>query len=241
MPTGAQLFFPEQAFNANSLKGSGGVYNSHNLNLYHYAGWNPVKYTDPTGMWKDNGDGSFIAEKGDTLIGLQKETGRDWKTSDFKGDPTKLQIGQKVSFAAKNEANSDATVDSNSDAVSHYYGGSGQSVNLGPTTTNLLKNHPEQQRREGRIRGGQTSSLSGNYGVNMESSMFHVGQTTVDYNTTCGSKSCVTNFTGFARDAFRDPLDMERLGLPVIEPGGTPYPYNPYNWTISYPTPYKGR
>ena len=36
-----------------------------------------MRYTDPTGMWIDNGDGSFIAEKGDTLWGLQQETGKD--------------------------------------------------------------------------------------------------------------------------------------------------------------------
>lgn len=29
--------------------GCGGAYNSVNLNLYHYAGNNPVKYTDPNG------------------------------------------------------------------------------------------------------------------------------------------------------------------------------------------------
>ncbi len=28
----------------------GGVFNTVNLHLYHYAGNNPVKYTDPTGM-----------------------------------------------------------------------------------------------------------------------------------------------------------------------------------------------
>jgi hypothetical protein len=49
VPTGAELFFPEKAFNANSLKGAGGVYNSKNINLYHYAGLNPLKYVDPDG------------------------------------------------------------------------------------------------------------------------------------------------------------------------------------------------
>ena len=34
---------------AGSDAGLGGVYNSVNLNLYHYANNNPVKYTDPTG------------------------------------------------------------------------------------------------------------------------------------------------------------------------------------------------
>jgi len=49
LPTGLQLYFPDKAFSANSLKGAGGVFNSKNLNLYHYASLNPVKYVDPNG------------------------------------------------------------------------------------------------------------------------------------------------------------------------------------------------
>jgi len=39
-----------------SGKPAGGVYNSINLNLYHYAGLNPIKYIDPTGMFKDESE-----------------------------------------------------------------------------------------------------------------------------------------------------------------------------------------
>ena len=35
---------------AGSLSGMGGVYNHINFHLYHYAGNNPVRYTDPNGM-----------------------------------------------------------------------------------------------------------------------------------------------------------------------------------------------
>ncbi|MES0491896.1 MAG: RHS repeat-associated core domain-containing protein, partial [Leptospirales bacterium] len=49
LPKGEQVYFPEKAFNAKSLKGSGGVFNSVNANLYHYAGVNPVKLIDPDG------------------------------------------------------------------------------------------------------------------------------------------------------------------------------------------------
>ena len=37
--------------NSDGLPGMGGVYNSVNLNLYHYAGNNPIKYSDPNGKW----------------------------------------------------------------------------------------------------------------------------------------------------------------------------------------------
>jgi hypothetical protein len=34
-----------------NLPGMGGVFNYVNLHMYHYAGNNPVKYTDPDGKW----------------------------------------------------------------------------------------------------------------------------------------------------------------------------------------------
>ena len=34
-----------------NLPGMGGVFNGVNMHLYHYAGNNPVRYTDPDGKW----------------------------------------------------------------------------------------------------------------------------------------------------------------------------------------------
>jgi uncharacterized protein RhaS with RHS repeats len=50
LPSSDQLFFPEEVLDPYAkLRGIGGVYNDKNINLYHYAGWNPIKYTDPNG------------------------------------------------------------------------------------------------------------------------------------------------------------------------------------------------
>ncbi len=49
---------------AGSSVGCGGIYNSANLNLYHYAGNNPLKYTDPDGRelwgWVDSSPEGII-------------------------------------------------------------------------------------------------------------------------------------------------------------------------------------
>ena len=53
-----------------SSEGKRGIFNAVNLNLYHYAGNNPVKYIDPNGIWTDNEDGTYTAQEGDTLYDL---------------------------------------------------------------------------------------------------------------------------------------------------------------------------
>jgi hypothetical protein len=200
-------------------------------------------YTDPDGKWVDNGDGTFTAEKGDTLWGLQQDTGKSWTTSDYNGDPKKLQIGQVVSFAVKNESNNYATVDSTKEAWSQYINGDGSPVNIGPHSINTLKTHPEQLKREDRIRSGQTEALTGNYGVDLtfKKGTFHIGNTRVDYSTTHGRKFAITDFSAFTEDGFWDLTTSkgDRAGPKGEIFWGKPYPYVPHRWTISYPNLYK--
>ena len=65
-----------------NLPGMGGVFNVVNLHLYHYAGNNPVKYTDPTGEWVlsigffgSAGAGAGGSVSGGVAIGYSKEKG----------------------------------------------------------------------------------------------------------------------------------------------------------------------
>ena len=57
-----------------SSVGEGGIYNTVNLNVYHYGGNNPIRYTDPTGKF-------FII---DDLIGAMIQCTVDDKWSEFE-------------------------------------------------------------------------------------------------------------------------------------------------------------
>jgi RHS repeat-associated protein len=50
IPRAEQIFFPQKPFApSEDLPGQGGVYYSINLNIYHYASLNPIRYFDPDG------------------------------------------------------------------------------------------------------------------------------------------------------------------------------------------------
>lgn len=214
--------------------------NPQELNSYSYAANNPIRWSDPLGLWVNSGNGSFTAEKGDTLSKLQVQTGRNWHDTGFSRDPRTLQIGEKVSFAPVVKTSSSPTINNTTQAVAQYYGGKGENVNLGSGIQSALQNSSEQKMHQENIVTGKTSSDVGSYGVNLTKEYFFVGNTPVDYSTTRGTKFGVTTFTGFTRDGFWDPITSrggDGMGPKREYPGGTPYQFNPYTWVVSYPNP----
>jgi len=200
--------------------------------------------------WINNGNGTFTAKKGATLWELQEATGRNWNTSDYQGDPKKLQIGQIVSFAAINQVNSYITVDSTDEALRHYFNGDGAPVNIGPNSIRVLQFHPEQLMRQNRITTGATEGPNGgNYRIDMTKGerTYFIGQTRVDYSVTYGNKFAVIDFTAFRFDGFWDVvltgilnkiIDGDGPGPKYELRGGVTYSFIPFNWTISVPNPY---
>ena len=56
-----------------SLPGMGGIYNTVNLQLYHYAGNNPVKYTDPDGRIVRNANSTIMMTSSSSNLGESTE------------------------------------------------------------------------------------------------------------------------------------------------------------------------
>ena len=84
-----------------NLPGMGGIYNTVNFHLYHYAGNNPVKYTDPTGR-NDEEPSTFKVPKGfwnqftaNTMKGFWPTSKNETKCSTFLPFLTK-KLGTKV-------------------------------------------------------------------------------------------------------------------------------------------------
>ena len=127
-------------------------------------------------------------------------------------------------------------IDSTKEALDHYFNGNGQDVQLGPNTQDAIKNSSDQQFRLNRIKQGLSTSNSGNYGVDVTSDIFHVGDTPVHYSTVCNNTTCTATFESRG-DGFWDPIySADGIG-PQGEFGGTPFRYLPFQWQETYPKP----
>ena len=89
-----------------SSAGCGGVFNPVNFNLYHYDGNNPVRYSDPTGLFDFD---TNTIEEGDTLSQIAKDCntryGTNYTADDLQGlnsdtisDKNKIYAGNHLNL-----------------------------------------------------------------------------------------------------------------------------------------------
>ncbi len=139
-------------------------------------------------------------------------------------------------------------IDNNTQAITHYYRGNGESVVLGPKTVDLIKNSKDVQHYISRITSGETPGPAEgeDLSVDMEgfNRGFHLGKMTFSYKTTCADGNCTTDIT-VDDDGFVDPNSIKSRFVEGSddsygsnnELGGDPYDYEPVKWSITFPNP----
>jgi hypothetical protein len=98
-------YVPRPGQGAGDLPGMGGVYNTINFHVYHYAGNNPIKLIDPDGRIfdiDDNGDPSYktqVEEDIDRIEQALRESGDEYALQKFlelKTDPNYIVTITKI-------------------------------------------------------------------------------------------------------------------------------------------------
>ena len=133
--------------------GEGGIYNTVNFSLYHYAGNNPVKYTDPTGAFDyDEKTGIGVIEKGDTLSQIVKKYAHDGVSiedvarANGISNPDKIYEGNTLKLGFNSPASDSEMLKNNAaDMKSHtgnivYFGNSVKTGGDGTLKQNLIRN-----------------------------------------------------------------------------------------------------
>ncbi|MCO6565735.1 MAG: hypothetical protein J6581_09890 [Apibacter sp.] len=123
-------------------------------------------------------------------------------------------------------------IDSNLGAVNHYFNGDGEPVELGTNTKKAVLRNKRTRNVVTKLIEGKAERKTYWYGIDLTNDMFHVGRTNVEYATTCNSTKCTTKFKAFVKDGFWDPIDLK-----IELPGGKPYSYIPWEFSITYKNP----
>lgn len=171
------------------------------------------------------------------------------KKDDGKAPIQKQDAGGEAESAAAVAAPS--VIDTTAQATWHYFNGGGKSVDIGPNTINSLLTSDKFLEKHARITGGLTSSLTGNFSVDMTWRVFHIGRTNVDYEVVVNGDQCTVNYTLFVDDGYWDVDELDEavlggIGLPWFQPdgmgpnlerGGDPYHYNTSSKSYTFDNP----
>ena len=153
----------------------GGVYNVVNLNVYHYAGNNPVKYTDPDGKWINFVIGAVTG----FLTSTASEVGSRMASGQSFGTALKNTFTDKTSLA----------VIATSTAISTFTAGVS-----GAIVTNATKTATLQIAKKGAVSASKiiASNVAKTVAINTASGAIDAGLKDVASKTIKGEKQSIS-------------------------------------------------
>ncbi len=161
-------------------------------------------------------------------------------------------VAQKQDAGGQCLAETTSVIETTNQAWNHYMNGGGCAVDIGPDSIQALLDSETFQTKHQRITGGLTTSLTGNFSVDMTWKVFHIGRTNVDYSVQCNGDQCTVTYTLFVNDGFWDVDELDEavlggLGFDSYQPdgtgpnlermGGTPYHYNTATRSYTFDNP----
>ena len=216
-----------------NLPGMGGVFNVVNLHLYHYAGNNPVKYTDP--------DGKIVIAPAVVwgINAILLMIGAHHVASSNKGDKLYQQI-----------ANGNTKEFSSTDLYHLYKSGKGKNVTLSQVGLSskiqkAVASNPALTKNKGSVQsrfinqlkaGGASEKFKRTY--DFESVVFAIGGATVSGQfdgTVTKNENGTTHIEGTItysfHDTFTDPYDTFNVTAGEFNPDGKSYEITE-TWTV---------
>lgn len=179
---------------------------------YVYCANNPMRVTDPNGMWEWDASGNLVAQPNDNSYTLATFLGTSQKNAMTilsrsgviadKNGMLNLKSGQVLS---KNTLYIDhgsgdfPTISNTTEAIAHYYSGHGKPVNVGFLAALAVINSNKFKSKHNKITTKGSDSHKGYFMVDLTSTspFFHIGRTGVDYSITEYDKTSAVTYTLF--------------------------------------------
>ena len=141
-------------------------------------------------------------------------------------------------------------ISSTAEAKRFYETGDGSPRLIDRNSSIMVINSPEFQRVINRLVSGTANQITASFDVDMTSTVFHIGNTNVDYETNIIGSYAYTIFRLFERDGFWDPNVVaesmrglnsawvpDGMGPNLETEGSHPYEYVPVVFLIKFVDP----
>ncbi len=174
---------------------------------------------------RSGGDGS------DSFGDFGQDMGMEYGSNDMMNDAVQDQN--------PNQTQKYKVIDNTKDALNHYYQ-DGSPVELGPNTKKAMRNDENFKNVVKKLMNGTAKKRTSTFDIHLTGEVFHIGDSNVDYFTSCDFGNCTTKFRAFVRDGFWDPVGLG-IEVPAFNQGQYmsphPYDYIPYVFSITYKNP----